>query len=269
MNETENQIPDQQTETAAVQAELAAPEDVSGYVEDRKEEEKAEQSPQDAEPPRERRASRYERLKRARDQYKAEAEELRQKLEPRPETPQQNPYDEEIEQGRREAEFAHQLQEREQVIAEAATFRARAEQIAPQFEDFDEIIQAARDIGLNVPPPLQRMIMQSPLGPAMAYAIAKDAFDPDGQGFVDHFNSLANDPVAQAREFGKMEQALMMGIERGRAAQPQQQQRATQAPPPMRPISGGSAGGPRDLHSLARSDSADDYIRARRAQDRG
>jgi hypothetical protein len=49
-----------------VQQELAKPEDASTYIEDRKEEEKADSAPEDAAPQQQKRASRYERLKRAR-----------------------------------------------------------------------------------------------------------------------------------------------------------------------------------------------------------
>jgi hypothetical protein len=72
-----------------VTAELAKPEDVTAYVEERQEQEAEDRPPEDeveatVREIREKhglnegkKASRYERLKRARDSYKAEAEELR------------------------------------------------------------------------------------------------------------------------------------------------------------------------------------------------
>ena len=78
---------------AEATAELAKPEDVTAYVEQRQEEEADARPLEDEtaaiaremrdkhpELKEAKKASRYERLKRARDQYKAEAEELRSRL---------------------------------------------------------------------------------------------------------------------------------------------------------------------------------------------
>jgi len=64
--------------------------------------------------------------------------------------------------------------------------------------------------------------------------------------------------MQQAQAFGRFEAAF----ERLNGAPAPA--RVTQAPPPMRPVKGG-ANAPRDIHSLAKSDDASDYIRARRA----
>ena len=82
-------------------AELAKPEDVTAYVEERHEQEADAAPPEDetdrlAKEVRDRhpelkRASRYERLKKARDQYRAEAEELRAKLGAEPQAPSEEP----------------------------------------------------------------------------------------------------------------------------------------------------------------------------------
>jgi hypothetical protein len=249
-------------DTKAAQ-ELSKPEDVTAYVEDRQEQEKAEASTQEAEPPQQKRASRYERLKRARDQYRAEAEELRKRLgvEPTQESAQQQDL---YEAERQQAEFAQQMAARDQMIADQAAFRARAEAIAPQFPDFQETIESV--VGIYDPPPeLCQMIMKSPFGVEIAYALAKDAWHENSQGVLEHFETLRGDPIAQAREFGRMEEAFKMAAQqRAATAHQPHQTRVTQAPPPMRPVTGGS-GGPRDFHALARSDDASDYIRARRS----
>ncbi|MGH6865567.1 MAG: hypothetical protein ACREDO_05225 [Methyloceanibacter sp.] len=243
-------------------AELAKPDDITEYAEDRREQDLADEAGEPV-----KRASRYERLKRARDAYKAEAEELRRRLGEEPEPPQQtpseNPYEEEIEHGRREAESAHMLAERDQTVAELATFRTRAESVAPQYPDFIETVQTAKELGLNVPPAIERMIIRSPYGPQMAYALAKDALHPEGQGIIAQLERLADDPVAQAREFGRMEQTFEAHLG-GR--QPRQQRRTTSAPPPMRPITGGSSA-PKDLVALASKDDVSDYARARKGND--
>lgn len=243
---------------AEVTAELAKPEDISDYAEERKEQDHSEETGEPI-----KRASRYERLKRARDSYKAENEELRRRLGQEPEaTPEapENPYEADIEAGRRDAEFADEIHERERAAEERATFRTRAESIAPQYPDFIEVVETARDLGLSVPPELEKMIMQSPHGPVLAYALAKDALHPEGQGVIHRLQGLSGDPVALAREFGRMEQAIKSA--QGAPAP----RKATTAPPPMRPVSGGSAGAPKDLHSLAAKDNIDDYAKARRRQ---
>jgi hypothetical protein len=101
--------------------------------------------------------------------------------------------------------------------------------------------------------------MRSPLGPAMAYALAEDAWHPEGQNILAHFESIKDNPLEQARAFGQMEQAFKDGAAQGSRQAPP---RATQAPPPIRPVSGGS-GGSKDLHSLAQSDDVSAYAKAR------
>lgn len=275
----------------AVSAELAKPEDISAYAEERAEQE-AEDHPQDSEDSEiaqltkeirekaglgdKKKTSRYERLKRARDQYKAEADELRQRLgkEPEPQQPEnpyqaareegQQEYQEQHDQAEREAEFAKQLEHRDRRVAIETAYSMRAQEFSQNFPDFAETIQEAKDYGFNMPPQLGQFLLEHPLGPIMAYAICKDAInfgDEGRQGYLDHFEDIAHDPVAMAREMGKMEQALMTGMQRG-----QQRAKVTKAPPPMRPISG-HASAPRDLHLLAAKDSAEDYIKARRGRE--
>ena len=82
-------IGDEDAPEAEVTAELAKPEDISAFVEERQEQE-AEDAPSDETDalarevrdrhPELKKASRYERLKKTRDQYKQEAEALRARL---------------------------------------------------------------------------------------------------------------------------------------------------------------------------------------------
>jgi hypothetical protein len=242
--------------------ELSKPEDATAYIEDRQEQEKAEASPQDAEPQQQRRASRYERLKRARDAAQAEAAELRKRLDPESPTPPENPYQDEIEHGRREAEFSDQAEKIREYAETAGAYKARAEAFAKQFPDFEEAIESVNGVA-TLPPLMSELIAKSPYGPAMVYLLAKDAYE--GQGIIFKLGEIT-DPLEQAREFGKFEQT-MENIHKQAAQQPAQQQRVTQAPPPMRPISGGSAGAPKDLAALAASDDIGDYAKARRRQE--
>lgn len=243
---------------AEATAELAKADDVTAYAEERSEQDREEETGEPV-----KKASRYERLKRARDSYKAEADELRRKLEdtgPAPEqAPPENPYEEDIERGRRDAESAYQQQEHDQQVAEIAALRTRAEFVASQYSDWDETISTVRDLGLNPPQEIGRMIARSQYGPQMLYALAKDAISPEGQGLLVRLQDMAGDPVAQAREFGRMEAAF------DQMAKPTAQRKATSAPAPIKPVKGG-ASVPKDLTALAASDDASDYIRARRRE---
>jgi hypothetical protein len=239
---------------------FAETEDVTVYAEERKAQE-AEDRGEEV-PPQQKRASRYERLKRARDQYKQEAEELRQRLgnDPAPPTEPQNPYEQDIEHGRREAEFSEQLAQRDEQVRTQTELNMRAQEFARHVPDFHETIESVRGI-YEPPPEISQMVMRSPMGPAIAYALAKDAWAEDSQGYLAHLETLAGDPVAQARAFGAMEQALKSGIQQGQISS--QPPRVTQAPKPLRPISGGSSG-PKDINSLAASDDVSAYVKARR-----
>ena len=83
-------IGDEDAPEAEVTAELAKPEDISAFVEERQEQEAEDTPPSDETDalarevrdrhPELKKASRYERLKKARDQYKQEAEALRARL---------------------------------------------------------------------------------------------------------------------------------------------------------------------------------------------
>jgi hypothetical protein len=238
---------------------FAETEDVTVYAEERKAQE-AEETEET--PPQQKRASRYERLKRARDQWKQEAEELRQRLgnDPAPPTEPQNPYEQDIEHGRREAEFAEQMAARDQQVRTQTELSMRAQEFARHVPDFHETIESVRGI-YEPPPEISQMVMRSPLGPAIAYALAKDAWADDSQGYLAHLETLAGDPVAQARAFGAMEQALKSGIQQGQISS--QPPRVTQAPKPLSRISGGSSG-PKDIHSLAASDDVSAYVKARK-----
>jgi hypothetical protein len=109
------------------------------------------------------------------------------------------------------------------------------------------------------------LIKRSQFGPEICYAMARDVWDANSRGLFDTAQSLAHDPVAQAKMVGQMEQAIMTGRNQGTwPGGPAQSARATKAPPPLSSVRGG-ASAPKDLHSLAKSDSADDYIRARRS----
>jgi hypothetical protein len=72
---------------------------------------------------------------------------------------------------------------------------------------------------------------------------------------------LNGNPIAQAQIVGRLEQIAQNRM--NRSASPQRT--ATKAPPPIKPIQGGS-GGPADLHALAQNEDASAYAAARRGR---
>jgi hypothetical protein len=349
MTDTQENTPNEQEATA----ELAKPEDVTAYVEERQEQEAQDAPPADEvdaiarehpEFKEAKKASRYERLKRARDQYKAEAEELRQKLgqsaepeaysETAPDSswketaanvdtaklesslesaqhmhgdgfhnayqafiehvartqdqaayqrvmtsadpgaelvawhneagnPTASPEALEVarQQGREQQDFQTQLAARDEEIRVQTEVNLRVESFAAQNPDFHQAIEESAFMyeGVNAPV-FNDLVRRSPLAPEIAYLMAKDVFSDNSMGILEQVQGAENDPIAQARLVGALEQVVYVSRKGGSAPMP----RTTKAPPPLSPVRGG-AGAPRDLHSLAKSDSADDYIRARRS----
>ncbi len=265
------------SDDTAVAEELAKSDDITVYAEEREEQQESEdpdiariEKNIDELKPEKKRATRYERLKRARDAAQAENAELRKRLEevdePSSENQQpENEYEEAIEQGRREAETADQLSQRDDYVAAATAFNTRAAAYARDVPDFQETLESIQGL-YQIPDEFCQMIAHSDYGPAIVYGCAKDVWSENSQGFLDYVQSLAGNPIAQAQAFGAMEQAVRSGYEQ-QILQQQQQQRVTKAPAPMRPVSGGGTGAPKDLNNLAKSDRVDDYIRARRRQE--
>ena len=171
-------------------------------------------------------------------------------------TPQaQDPYQAALEQGRQHTNFEAALAEREAEIRLDTEVKFRAQEFAKSYPDFHEAIEGVHGID-TIPTPMLEMIRRSEFGPAIAYWLAKDAWEGDGTLF--ELQNLEGNPIGQAQLVGRMEQAVRNGFNQSNAPQ-----RATKAPPPLKPIKGG-VGGPKDIHSLAAKDNAEDYIRARR-----
>ena len=298
--------------TEAIAAELAKPEDASAYIEQRREDDAPPAEPDETdqlvkelrqkhglEEKDTKKASRYERLKRARDSYKAEAEELRAKYErsdtqpmpgdkiPEPakrdageienslkfahdkhgdkfeaayqafmehvqttgDTASYNkvmsapdvgdalvewfdqgppaapldPYQEALEQGRQQTNFEAAIAEREAQIRLETEVKFRAEQFAQNFPDFYDVLQGID--GVEIPPQMQQMIARSEFGPALAYYLAKDAYE--GEGLIWSLQSLEGNPIAQAQLVGRMEQAVRNGFHQASSSP----RKATKAPP--------------------------------------
>jgi hypothetical protein len=102
--------------------------------------------------------------------------------------------------------------------------------------------------------------MASELGPQIAEALANE---PQVIPYL-----LGLPPQQQAREMAKLEGYLHARMMQAQAApKAPEPRKVTQAPPPIRPPSGG-ANPPKDLFRLADRDNVDDYVKMRRQQER-
>jgi hypothetical protein len=146
-----------------------------------------------------------------------------------------------------------------ELLRAAPEFKVRAEAFAARKPDYFETIKSVEGLDEGISPHMIELIRQSPLGPEIAYLMAKDMWEPNSHGLIDRAIDIANDPIAQARMVGALEQVIFVSKSGGSAPMP----RATKAPPPLTPVRGG-ANAPRDIHSLAKADNVDDYIAARR-----
>jgi hypothetical protein len=164
-------------------------------------------------------------------------------------------------QGREQQDFQTQLAARDEQIRVQAELNLRIENFAAQNPDFHQAMEESSFMyeGVNAPV-FNELVRRSPLAPEIAYLMAKDVFSDNSLGILEQVQGAENDPIQQARLVGALEQVIYVSRKGGSAPMP----RATKAPPPLSQVRGG-ANAPRDLHTLAKSESADDYIRARRS----
>jgi hypothetical protein len=101
-------------------------------------------------------------------------------------------------------------------------FEERSEAFKAKAPDFDEVIGKFVDSGGKLSDVVRDLILDSDVGPEAAYFLAKNP------RLAKDLNSLA--PLQAAKEFGKIEATLS-----------RPQRKATSAPPPIKPPSGGAS----------------------------
>lgn len=121
-----------------------------------------------------------------------------------------------------ESEKAKEGQEQSQKVA-LSTYENRSKEFAKVQPDYTEKIEEFDDEnpGFQWTSAMSRLIVESEVGPAVLYEMAKD------HDLAHKLNSL--DPLSAAKEFGKLEAKL---------SKPKQQIKKSAAPPPVKPISG-------------------------------
>lgn len=338
-NQLANDAAETTETTPEVAAELAAPEDASQYIEQRREDEQEERPSSGDEPqpdPERKKASRNERRRLAREAKDREIETLRQQLgerEPRSpevpplqtdggvidnslrfagekhgkdkvdaavrafhdyvsrtrdqaaynkvmgapdvgealmewheqggptEQPPANPYEQgrqDLERNMQQAGFQEALAARDEQIRVATETKLRVEAFAKEQPDYYETVEQANHF--QIPPLMLEAIARSDLAPEIMFFLAKDVWADNSQNLLAHIEQM-QDPQQIAYAFGKIETAVRYAKQMTGHGQ---QQRTTQAPPPLRPVQGG-ANAPKDLMSLAKDDDVSSYVKARRS----
>lgn len=126
-------------------------------------------------------------------------------------------------------------------------FQELAEQVKASIPDFVETIEAFNAKHKLAPHVIEELLEVGEKGPLLAYQLAKNP------SVAAELNAMS--PRDAAREIGRLE---------AKATLPERKT-ITKAPAPLTKISGGAAPTV-DVHALAKSDNADDYVAARRAQ---
>jgi hypothetical protein len=250
---------------------LAEATDISEYAEQRQD---------DAKPPEtraqqtEKRLSKYERLKRARDQAKAEAAELRAAQTPPQQQQQPEPDGGGDEQAQRDGAADAEPRTPEEAAAlrdelgqhalkeieSRAIYRERERMFAAQVPNYAEVINAVGDV--PIPDHVAELIRESPWGPVIAYSLGADVSG------LNTLMALRDMSVKDAQKLiAQAEARLELAARQSHAPPPQQGRRMTQAPPPIRPLRGSGGPSPR-LTDLANSDDISAYAAHRRAQEK-
>lgn len=125
-------------------------------------------------------------------------------------------------------------------------FEERSEAFKAKAPDFDDVIGKFVDSGGKFSDTVRDLVLDSDVGPELAYFLAKNP------SVAKNLNSLS--PLQAAKQLGQIEASLS-----------RPQAKATKAPPPIKPPSGG-ASPPVDLTSLAKSDDVSAYAAMRRKQ---
>jgi hypothetical protein len=129
-------------------------------------------------------------------------------------------------------------------------WNSRADAVREKLPDYDEVLESADDVPL--PGYLQEALLESDIGPELAYHLAKNRTD------LERLTKLT--PASAVRELGKIEASL------AKATAPQQKKQISTAPKPVTPLSGGRAGSAPSIYDESLGDDFNAYERVRRVQ---
>lgn len=259
---------------------LARPENIEAYAEQREADEAPEQPTTS-----ERRLSRYERLKAARDRAIAEAVELRSQVgQPAPRQAEAAPVPDDMRDdgaaadpavsdpapddgvGAEDGVLHEEEAQRERIAAIEEDMRSRGAHTArvenfkmmyPGF-NFDEAVGLVSDVPL--PPHVAKEIRSSKYSAHLAYSLAASA-----EGLAELYKVREMSPLDIAKWVAKAEATLEAGMRMRSQSNGAPGGRATQARRPFVPIRG-SAAPPSNAHKLADADNISGYVAHRRAQ---
>jgi hypothetical protein len=122
---------------------------------------------------------------------------------------------------RREQAAVAEWQQREQQRAATETWNERVAAAKKTLPDFDDVMEEGSD--LPITPALQQTILESELGPQLAYHLAQNPQE------VARLSKLS--PIATAREIGRLEAKLSAD------SAPKPTAKTSKAPEPIKPVS--------------------------------
>jgi hypothetical protein len=143
--------------------------------------------------------------------------------------------------------------ESEQKEIEAAHLK-RVKEFRKKTPDYAEVITGAVEAGLSLSPAVDRLLLESDVGPEVLYEMAKDLDE------FERINSLG--PIAAAREIGKLEAKLAKSAD---APKPEIK-KTTKAPKPIEPVAGSGGKVVKSIYDPNLPFS--EYERIRKEQDR-
>jgi hypothetical protein len=220
-------------------AEMAKADDSSDYVAERRDQ-KAEARGDDSVETPHRKQERLDRYRRALERARQEGEPSNEAAEVASET------------GAVDRE--HDIQR----VRADAQFELRANEYIKANPDF---VQTVQEVFAVIPPneTFQDAVRESPFGPEIVHLFAQN---PDA---LEEFNALP--PAKALRVMGALEGRIAHEkAAKGNAAQAAA--RPSQAPPPLRAISGGMSKPSQGLHDLAKKDDLTEFVAIRRRQKR-
>lgn len=148
-----------------------------------------------------------------------------------------------------EKETAAQAELRKAQEKQVAEYRAKAAEFAKSTPDFEEVIEEA---DVAVTPALQQVLLESDMGPQIAYYLAKNP-----------------EEASKASKMGLIELSRLVGrieakIELEASSKQQVVKKATNAPAPIRPVGNGKAATAKSITDPNLS--YEDYVRLRAQQ---
>lgn len=118
-----------------------------------------------------------------------------------------------------------QEQAQEKAAKQAETWQSRVADAAKEYDDFDDYA----DVSIPLTPQMREFLVESEIGPKLGYTLAKNTTEAQ--------RIFGLNPVQQVKALAKLELELT-----GNSTPPVKQVTKASAPPPIKPLAGGTSG---------------------------